>query len=54
MMFEPGAGYERYMDYALDVPMYFVMRNGQFINCAGESFRSFSMASCRSCPVKNQ
>ena len=41
MMFEPGAGYERYMEYALDVPMYFVMRNGQFISCAGESFRKF-------------
>ena len=41
MMFEPGAGYERYTEYALDVPMYFVMRNGQFINCAGESFRKF-------------
>ncbi len=40
-MFEQGAGYERYMEYALDVPMYFVMRNGQFVNCAGESFRKF-------------
>jgi glutamate--cysteine ligase len=40
-MFEQGAGYERYMDYALDVPMYFVMRNGQFVNCSGESFRKF-------------
>jgi glutamate--cysteine ligase len=40
-MFEQGAGYERYMDYALDVPMYFVMRNGKFVNCAGESFRKF-------------
>ena len=39
--FESGMGYERYMDYALDVPMYFVMRNGNFVNCAGESFRKF-------------
>ena len=39
--FESGMGYERYMEYALDVPMYFVMRNGQFVNCAGESFRKF-------------
>ena len=39
--FERGMGYERYMDYALDVPMYFVMRNGAFVNCAGESFRKF-------------
>ena len=39
--FEPGMGFERYVDYALDVPMYFVMRNGQFINTSGESFRKF-------------
>jgi glutamate--cysteine ligase len=39
--FESGMGYERYMEYALDVPMYFVMRKGQFINCSGESFRKF-------------
>jgi glutamate--cysteine ligase len=39
--FESGMGFERYVDYALDVPMYFVMRNGQYINCAGESFRDF-------------
>jgi glutamate--cysteine ligase len=29
------------VDYALDVPMYFVIRNGQYVNCAGESFRAF-------------
>ncbi len=40
-MFENGAGFERYVDYALDVPMYFTMRNGQFINTVGESFRAF-------------
>jgi glutamate--cysteine ligase len=39
--FEQGMGFERYVDYALDVPMYFVMRGGQYINCAGESFRKF-------------
>jgi glutamate--cysteine ligase len=39
--FEDGMGFERYVDYALDVPMYFVMRKGQYINCAGESFRKF-------------
>lgn len=39
--FEDGMGFERYVDYALDVPMYFVMRNGKYINCAGESFREF-------------
>ena len=39
--FEQGMGFERYVDYALDVPMYFVMRGGKFINTAGESFRKF-------------
>lgn len=39
--FEPGMGFERYVDYALDVPMYFTMRNGKFVNTAGESFRKF-------------
>jgi glutamate--cysteine ligase len=39
--FEAGMGYERYLDYVLDVPMYFVIRDGRFINCAGESFRRF-------------
>jgi glutamate--cysteine ligase len=39
--FEPGMSFERYVDYALDVPMYFVMREGKYINTAGESFRKF-------------
>ncbi|WP_029041764.1 glutamate--cysteine ligase [Cucumibacter marinus] len=39
--FEEGMSFERYVDYALDVPMYFVIRNGQYVNCAGESFRAF-------------
>jgi hypothetical protein len=34
-------GFERYVDFALDVPMYFVVREGRYINCAGESFRAF-------------
>ncbi|HEY0275721.1 MAG TPA: glutamate--cysteine ligase [Paenirhodobacter sp.] len=40
-MFEPGAGYERYVDYVLDVPMYFVYRDGKYINALGQSFRDF-------------
>ena len=40
-VFEEGFGYERYLDYALDVPMYFVFRSGQYIDVAGESFRDF-------------
>jgi glutamate--cysteine ligase len=39
--FEAGMGFERYVDHALDVPMYFVIRNGRYVNTAGESFRSF-------------
>ena len=39
--FEDGMGYERYVDYALDVPMYFVRRDGRYINLAGASFRDF-------------
>jgi len=40
-VFEDGFGYERYLDYALDVPMYFVFRDGKYIDVAGESFRQF-------------
>ena len=39
--FEDGMGFERYAEYALDVPMYFVMRDGRFIDTAGGSFRDF-------------
>jgi glutamate--cysteine ligase len=40
-VFEDGFGYERYCDYALDVPMYFVYRNGDYLDVAGRSFRDF-------------
>jgi len=40
-VFEDGFGYERYCDYMLNVPMYFVYRNGEYIDVAGESFRDF-------------
>ncbi|GAA3253630.1 glutamate--cysteine ligase [Sphingomonas yabuuchiae] len=40
-VFEEGFGYERYADYALDVPMYFVYREGKYIDAAGLSFRDF-------------
>ena len=40
-VFEDGFGYERYCDYALDVPMYFIYRDGKYIDVAGESFRDF-------------
>jgi glutamate--cysteine ligase len=37
--FEPGMGFERWVDYALDVPMYFVKRGDDYIDVAGQSFR---------------
>ncbi len=40
-VFEDGFGYERYVDYMLDVPMYFVVRDGRYIDAAGQSFRDF-------------
>ncbi len=40
-VFEDGFGFERYVDYALDVPMYFVRRGGRYVDCAGASFREF-------------
>ncbi|MGO1120254.1 glutamate--cysteine ligase [Rhodovibrionaceae bacterium A322] len=40
-VFEEGMGFERYVDYMLDVPMYFVYRDGSFIDVAGQSFRDF-------------
>jgi len=40
-VFEDGFGYERYCDYALNVPMYFVYRDGNYIDVAGESFGDF-------------
>ena len=39
--FDEGFGFEQYADYALDVPMYFVIRDGAYVNVAGESFRAF-------------
>ena len=39
--FEDGMGFERYVDYALDVPMYFVKRGDKYIDVAGKSFRDF-------------
>ncbi|MES2339476.1 MAG: glutamate--cysteine ligase [Pseudomonadota bacterium] len=40
-VFENGFGYERYAEYALDVPMYFVYRDGRYVDAAGLSFRDF-------------
>jgi glutamate--cysteine ligase len=40
-VFDEGFGYEAYVDYVLDVPMYFVYRDGKYINALGQSFRDF-------------
>ncbi len=40
-VFEDGFGFDRYRDYMLDVPMYFVRREGRYIDAAGLSFRDF-------------
>lgn len=40
-VFEDGMGFEAWVDYALDVPMYFVYRDGRYIDALGQSFRDF-------------
>jgi glutamate--cysteine ligase len=40
-VFEDGMGFERYVEYALDVPMYFVYRDGVYVDALGQSFRDF-------------
>ncbi|MBW8823567.1 MAG: glutamate--cysteine ligase [Xanthomonadales bacterium] len=40
-VFEDGFGYERYVDYLIDVPMYFSYRGGEYLDLSGKSFRKF-------------
>ena len=40
-VFEQGFGFEAWAEYALDVPMYFVYRDGKYIDALGQSFRDF-------------
>jgi glutamate--cysteine ligase len=40
-VFEDGFGFERYADYMLDVPMYFVYRDGKYIDASGQDFKAF-------------
>jgi glutamate--cysteine ligase len=40
-VFEDGFGFERYVDWLLDVPMYFAYRHGKYIDLSGKSFRDF-------------
>ncbi len=39
--FDEGFGFQQYVDWVLDVPMYFVYRDGKYINALGQSFRDF-------------
>jgi glutamate--cysteine ligase len=48
--FEPGMGFERWVDYVLDVPMYFVKRGERYIDVAGESFRDLMAGRLRQLP----
>jgi glutamate--cysteine ligase len=48
--FEPGMGFERYVDYALSVPMYFVKRGERYIDVAGQSFRDLMTGRLKSLP----
>ena len=40
-VFDEGFGFEAWVEYALDVPMYFVYRDGVYIDALGQSFRDF-------------
>ncbi|OEL24203.1 Glutamate--cysteine ligase A, chloroplastic [Dichanthelium oligosanthes] len=41
IVFDSSFGFERYVDYVLDIPMYYVCRNKRHIDCTGVSFRDF-------------
>jgi glutamate--cysteine ligase len=49
-VFEPGMGFERYVDYALDVPLYFVKRGGTYQDVAGASFRDLLAGRLKEAP----
>jgi len=49
-VFEDGFGYERYADYMLDVPMYFVYRDGHYLDTTGQSFRDFMVGKLPALP----
>ncbi|MDQ6971076.1 MAG: glutamate--cysteine ligase [Mariprofundaceae bacterium] len=50
MIFNEGFSFETYMDWLLDVPMYFVIRDGNYIDCAGQSFRAFMQGKLSALP----
>ena len=48
--FEDGMGFERWVDYALDVPMYFVKRGDDYIDVSGLSFRDLFAGKLKQLP----
>ncbi|NIP17931.1 MAG: glutamate--cysteine ligase [Xanthomonadales bacterium] len=49
-VFDGSMGFERYVDYMLDVPMYFVYRDGEYLDASGQSFRDFLAGRLPACP----
>jgi glutamate--cysteine ligase len=49
-VFEPGMGFERWVDYALDVPMYFVKHDAEYVDVAGQSFRDLLAGKLQALP----
>jgi len=50
MIFADDFGFEPYMNWLLDVPMYFVIRDGRYIDCAGQHFRDFMQGKLAALP----
>ncbi len=48
--FEQGFGFEQYVDYALDVPMYFLKRGATYLDASGQSFRDLLAARLPAAP----
>ncbi len=49
-VFDADMGFEKYTDYMLDVPMYFVYRDGQYLDASGQSFRDFLLGKLPALP----
>ncbi len=49
-VFDGSMGFERYVEYMLDVPMYFVYRDGEYLDASGQSFRDFLAGRLPACP----
>ena len=49
-IFDDDLSFDSWIEYALDVPMYFIKRNGDYVNLSGESFRKFMKGQLKSMP----